>query len=319
MNAKLQLPDNQIDATEAGAELRANCLASKLHLKWLGVTRSLSPEQMANLVDGSEVDSKMIRASKRLLDSAHPTMKLLANIRNRMLGTWRGLTLPFVEAGVRLIPRQLVGEFEARMSMLKDELASAVDELEQEWPRLKEAAAARLGAFYNPDDYPDNLEELFVVSWSYPETSVPSYLMAIDASVYRREAARVAEKFEQAVELAEQGFVEEFNKLVSHLTERLTDSDGGPKIFRDSSLESLREFFGRFGQMRLGGKAEQQLEQLVAQAQRIVSGVASQGLRDSSSLRQNVAQNLSRVGAELEGMLVSRPRRKIVRTGGLSE
>ena len=319
MNAKLQLPDTQIDATEAGAELRANCLASKLQLKWLGVTRSLTADQMASLVDGSEVDSKMIRASKRLLDSAHPTMKLLANIRNRMLGTWRGLTLPFVEAGVRLIPRQLVGEFEARMSMLKDELASAVDELEQEWPSLKEAAAARLGAFYNSDDYPDNLEELFVVSWSYPETSVPSYLMAIDASVYRREAARVAEKFEQAVELAEQGFVEEFNKLVSHLTERLTDSDGGPKIFRDSSLESLREFFGRFGQMRLGGKAEEQLEQLVAQAQRIVSGVAPQDLRDSGSLRQNVAQNLSRVGAELEGMLVSRPRRKIIRMGGLSE
>ena len=71
--------------------------------------------------------------------------------------------------------------------------------------------------------------------------------------------------------------------------------------------------------MRLGGRAEEQLEQLVAQAQRIVSGVAPQDLRDSSSLRQNVAHNLSRVGAELEGMLVSRPRRKIVRIGGLSE
>jgi hypothetical protein len=319
MNAKLQLPDTQIDATEAGAELRANCLASKLQLKWLGVTRSLTADQMASLVDGSEVDSKMIRASKRLLDSAHPTMKLLANIRNRMLGTWRGLTLPFVEAGTRLIPRQLVGEFEARMSLLKDELASAVDELEQEWPRLKEAAAARLGTLYNPDDYPDNLEELFVVSWSYPDTSVPSYLMAIDAGVYRREAARVAEKFEQAVELAEQGFVEEFNKLVSHLTERLTDTDCERKIFRDSSLESLREFFQRFRQMRLGGRAEQQLEELVTQAQQIVSGVVSQDLRDSSSLRQSIAQNLARVGAELEGLMVARPRRKIVRMGGLSE
>jgi len=213
-------------------------------------------------------------------------MKLLANIRNRMLGTWRGLTLPFVEAGVRLIPRQLVGEFESRMSLLKDELASAVDELQQEWPRLKEAAAARLGAFYNPDDYPDNLEELFSVSWSYPETSVPSYLMAIDAGVYRREAARVAEKFEQAVELAEQGFVEEFNKLVSHLTERLTDSDGERKIFRDSSLESLREFFQRFRQMRLGGRAGEQLEELIAEAQGIVAGIIPQDLRDSSSLRR---------------------------------
>ena len=272
MNAKLQLPDSYIDASEAGAELRANCLASKLHLKWLGVTRSLSAEQMASLVDGSEVDSRMIRASKRLLDSGHPTMKLLGNIRNRMLGTWRGLTLPFVEAGTRLIPRQLVGEFESRMTMLKDELASAVDELQQEWPKLKESASARLGTLFNPDDYPDNLEELFAVSWSYPETSVPSYLMAIDPGVYRREAARVAEKFEQAVELAELGFVEEFSKLVSHLTERLTDTDGERKIFRDSSLESLREFFQRFRQMRLGGRAEQQLEELVAEAQQIVSG-----------------------------------------------
>jgi len=316
MNAKLQLPDSYIDASEAGAELRANCLASKLHLKWLGVTRSLSAEQMASLVDGSEVDSRMIRASKRLLDSGHPTMKLLGNIRNRMLGTWRGLTLPFVEAGTRLIPRQLVGEFESRMTMLKDELASAVDELQQEWPKLKESASARLGTLFNPDDYPDNLEELFAVSWSYPETSVPSYLMAIDPGVYRREAARVAEKFEQAVELAELGFVEEFSKLVSHLTERLTDTDGERKIFRDSSLESLREFFQRFRQMRLGGRAEEQLEELVAQAQQIVSGVVSQDLRDSSTLRQSVASDLARVGAELEGMMVARPRRKIVRLGG---
>ena len=319
MNAKLQLQDNYIDATEAGAELRANCLASKLHLKWLGVTRTLSAEQMAQLVDGSEVDSKMIRASKRLLDSGHPTMKLLGTIRNRIVSNWRTLTLPFVESGVRLIPRQLVGEFESRMNFLKNELASAVEELQQEWPKLKEAAAARLGTLFNPDDYPDNLEELFSVSWSYPETSVPSYLMAIDPGVYRREASRVAEKFDQAVELAELGFVEEFNKLVSHLTERLTDTDGQRKIFRDSSLEGLREFFQRFRQMRLGGKAEEQLEELVAQAQQIVSGVVSQDLRDSSSLRQSVAQNLARVGAELEGMMVARPRRKIVRLGGVSE
>jgi hypothetical protein len=317
MNAKLELPESHIDATEAGAELRANCLASKLHLKWLGVTRTLSAEQMARLVDGAEVDSGMIRASKKLLDAKHPTMKLLTNIRNRLLGTWRELTLPFVEAGTRLIPRHLVGEFESRMTMLKDELASAVEELEQEWPRLKEAAAERLGTFYNPEDYPDSLEDLFCVSWSYPETAVPSYLMAIDPGVYRREAARVAEKFEQAVELAELGFVEEFSKLVSHLTDRLTDTDGERKIFRDSSLESLREFFPRFRQMRLGGKAEEQLEELISQAQEIVSGIAPQDLRDSGRLRQTVAQDLARVGKELEGMMVARPRRKIIRMGGV--
>ena len=315
MNAKLQLPDTQIDATEAGAELRANCLASKLQLKWLGVTRSLTADQMASLVDGSEVDSKMIRASKRLLDSAHPTMKLLANIRNRMLGTWRGLTLPFVEAGVRLIPRQLVGEFEARMSMLKDELASAVDELEQEWPSLKEAAAARLGAFYNSDDYPDNLEELFVVSWSYPETSVPTYLMAIDPSLYHREQRRISERFDRAVELAEQAVTEEFASMVSHLAERLTDDGTGErKVFRDSAVENLREFFGRFRQLPLQGGSADQLENLINQVQGVLGGISPRSLRESGGLRQEIATELGRVETALQTMMVDRPRRRIIRS-----
>ena len=316
MNAQLQVPEARFDATEAGAELRANCLASRLHIRWLGVTRSLNPEQMASLVDPSEVDSGMIRASKRLVEGSHPTMRLLARIRNRLLGTWRGLTLPFVEAGIRLIPRHLVGEFEARMTLLKEELAGAVEELKQEWPSLKEAAAARLGTFYSQEDYPEDLEESFSVSWSYPETSVPSYLMAIDPGLYRREAARVAERFEQAVELAEQGFVAEFSRLVGHLTERLTDSDGGRKVFRDSSLASLREFFDRFRQMRLGSRSEEQLTELVDEAKRIVAGIAPKDLRDSGSLRQSVARDLAQLGRDLEGLMVARPRCKVVRMGG---
>ena len=315
MNAKLELPDNQIDATEAGAELRASCLASKLHLKWLGVTRSLSAEQMAGLVDGSEVDSKMIRGSKRLLESGHPTMKLLGNIRNRMLATWRGLTLPFVEAGTRLIPRQLVGEFEARMSLLKDELASAVDELQQEWPKLKEAAAARLGILYNCCDYPDEIEALFNVSWSYPETSVPSYLMAIDPGLYRREQQRISERFDQAVQLAEQAVTEEFSSMISHLAERLSDDVSGErKVFRDSAVENLREFFGRFRQLPIHGASAAQLEDLINQVQGVLGGVSPKTLRESGGLRQEVATELGKVEATLQSMLVDRPRRKIIRS-----
>ncbi len=54
-------------------------------------------------------------------------------------------------------------------------------------------------------------------------------------------------RFEEAVRLAEDAFLSEFAKLVSHLTERLSgDESGQPKAFRDSAVHNLVEFFDRF-------------------------------------------------------------------------
>ena len=112
--------------------------------------------------------------------------------------------------------------------------------------------------------------------------------------------------------MAEEAFVGELAKLVSHLTERLSGQvDGKPKIFRDSAVENLAEFFERFKSLNV--RSSEQLDGLVADAQRIVSGVEPQGLRDSGALRQHVATKLSRVQSVLDGLLVDRPRRNILR------
>ncbi len=58
---------------------------------------------------------------------------------------------------------------------------------------------------------------------------------------------RVRSRFEEAVRLAEQAFMDELSGLISHLSERLSGADDGkPKIFRDSAIENLNEFFQRF-------------------------------------------------------------------------
>ena len=51
----------------------------------------------------------------------------------------------------------------------------------------------------------------------------------------------------------------------------------------------------------------------MAQAQRTIRGVEPQELRDNASLRQHVATQLAGVQATLDGMLVDRPRRNILR------
>ena len=120
------------------------------------------------------------------------------------------------------------------------------------------------------------------------------------------------ERVGEAVRLAEEAFTSELARLVSHLTERLAGTeDGKPKIFRDSVVTNLTEFFERFRQLNVG--SSDQLDRLVADARRVVRGVGAQELRDSSSLRQHVATEMSRVQSVLDGLLVDRPRRNILR------
>ncbi len=145
-----------------------------------------------------------------------------------------------------------------------------------------------------------------------PCSSNASYLRQLSPGLYQQEAARVSARFDEAVQLAEQAFTEELSKLVSHLTERLGGNDDGkPKVFRDSAIENLREFFERFRHLNVRSCAE--LDQLVLQAQNVVSGIEPQQLRDNQPLRQQVATQLSGVQSVLDGLLVDRPRRNILR------
>ena len=50
--------------------------------------------------------------------------------------------------------------------------------------------------------------------------------------------------------------LEEFARLVAHLTERISGvgEDGQPRVFRDSAVGNLTEFFDRFRATRSGGK-----------------------------------------------------------------
>jgi hypothetical protein len=141
---------------------------------------------------------------------------------------------------------------------------------------------------------------------------VPDYLRQLNPQLYEQECQRVQQRFDEAVRLAEEAFTGELAKMISHLAERLSGmEDGKPKIFRDSAVENLTAFFQRFRELNV--RSNEQLDALVVDAQRIVRGVEPQQLRDNQGLRQHVATELSRVQSVLDGLLVDRPRRNILR------
>ena len=167
-------------------------------------------------------------------------------------------------------------------------------------------------SLFNPRDYPATLHDEFAVTWEFPTVEPPEYLRRLNPALYEQECQRVQQRFQDAVSLAEQAFLDELHRLVNHLTDRLAGTDDGkPKVFRDSVIENLTEFFGRFQRLNIRSNAE--LDALVQQTQRIVQGVAPRQLRENASLRQTITAQMSAVQATLDGLLVDRPRRSILR------
>ena len=122
----------------------------------------------------------------------------------------------------------------------------------------------------------------------------------------------MAARFDEAVRLAEQAFAAEFARLLSHLASCLADGpDGQRQVFRNSAVNNLTAFFGRFGELNVRSNPE--LDALVRQAQELVQGVTPQRLRNSDELRHDIAAQMARVQEQVEGLLTEAPRRRLIR------
>jgi hypothetical protein len=292
--------------------LRETTAAVRVSFTWLGVRKTLTQEQKNRAAESFGAEGDYLSARKKLLDTKHPAYKEVTGVRNKVSAFWKSLTLPFPEPGIWLIRQHEVEGFNRQMADCRVELEAAVRKLDDHYAELKSAARRRLGDLVNPNDYPSSVHGLFGVDWDFPNVEPPDYLCQLDPAIYEQERARVAARFEEAVQLTEQAFIGEFAKLIEHLAERLSDKgDGERRSFRDSAINNLTEFFNRFRQLNV--RSNQELDALVEQAQRVVQGTDPQALRDSDGLHQHVASQLSRVQAALDGMLVDRPRRRIIR------
>jgi hypothetical protein len=292
--------------------LRGITAAVRVAFTWFGTRKTLTPEQKSEAADAFGAAGNYLSAAKKLLDTKHAAFRSVTTVRNQIVSYWKGNSLPYPEPGIRLIRQDDVGSFNMQLTTLKAELDDAIQGLNAHYGELKSTARNRLGRLYNSADYPETLVGLFDVSWEFPSVEPPSYLQRLSPELYRRESQRVAARFDDAVRLAEETFLAELDRLVSHLTERLAgEEDGKPKIFRDSAIENLTEFFNRF--RRLNIRSNEQLDELVNQVQQAVRGIQPQALRTDLPLRKRVMTQLAGIQSVVDGLLIDRPRRNILR------
>ncbi len=292
--------------------LRTTMAAVRVSFRWLGIRKSLTNDQKSAAADVFGAEGAFLSAGKKLLDNRHPAFRAVTAVRNRVISYAKSVSLPYPEPGVRLLRQDRIDQFDAQMREFREELDQAVRKLDDHYADLRQVARERLGTLYDPSNYPDSLIDMFSMEWDFPAVEPPDYLRQLNPQLYEQECQRVQARFDDAVRLAEEAFTGELAKIVSHLTERLSGQvDGQPKVFRDSAVGNLTDFFERFRDLNV--RSNDELDRLVADAQRIVRGVEPQNLRDNQDLRQHVATELSGVQSVLDGLLVDRPRRNILR------
>ena len=298
--------------TTPAERLQTSTAAVRLSLRWFGVRKTLSPEQKAEAAEAFGAAGEFLSAGKKLLDTRHPAYHAVSSVRGRIQSVWKGLSLPYPEPAIRLIRRDDIERLDAQLTALRGELADAVEQLDRRYAELRTAAQQRLGRLFNLSDYPASLSGLFAVEWDFPSIEPPDYLRQLNPELYEQECRRVSARFDEALQLAEQAFLAELSQLVTHLTDRLSGTeDGKPKVFRDTVVSKLTEFFERFRRMNV--RSNDQLDQLVSQVEDLVNGVQPQSLRENRVLRESVAAELNQLQPVFDGLLVDRPRRNLLR------
>ena len=293
--------------------------ACRVAFTWWGTQKTLTPEQRALAAEAFDAEGAV--PLRRQEADRHEALRLPRR-HGDPHEDHRDLEGPVAAVPRAGRPADQAGARSRRSRRswptIRVELDDAVANLDAHYAELRQAAAVRLGCLFHSGDYPETLVGLFDVQWDFPSIEPPDYLMQLSPALYEAERARMEARFEEAVRLAEEAFTEEFARLVEHLAERIsgTGDDGQPKVFRDCAVDNLAEFFERFGELNVRSNA--QLDALVERAQAIVRGIGPQDLRESPPLRQRVATGLSQVQSALDGLLVDRPRRRILRSASAS-
>jgi hypothetical protein len=289
--------------------LRLTTVPSRVRFRWLPAVKALTPEQKDLAARPFGAAGPGLSAAKRLIEARHPAVRAVTAVRGRIESYWQSVSLPFPEPCVWLLPLAEADDFARRLSAFAGELAAADSGLGRAYDDLRRAASARLGALFDPGDFPPSPRDFPDVDRDFPGVAAPpANLASAWGSLHILEEARIKANYNRAVELAEAEFREEFARLLGRLCDGIADADGhgGRKALRDSTVLGLIGFLVRYDRFDL--RTDDRLDELIALAQQALHDVTPQELRRSRGARRTLAARLSWIRVSLDAMRDDLPR-----------
>jgi hypothetical protein len=107
---RIEIRPMTAEITTPSERLRTTMAAVRVRFTWVGVQKTLTPEQKAQAAEAFDADGQLLSAAKRLLDTRHAAFRAVTAVRGKVESEWKGMSLPFPEPGVRLIKQDRVDQ-----------------------------------------------------------------------------------------------------------------------------------------------------------------------------------------------------------------
>lgn len=238
----------------------------------------------------------------------------LARIRNaagRARAVLYGGSVPWLSSS-HLVKAERMGDINKQISECKTEFDSAVAQFIEEYPRLLEGAAARLGELFNAADYPAASalpsKFSFAVTW-YPFTQAsPAMLAAFDAEAAKLIESSVADAIERSKKEAHAEMIDRATETVEGAAMALKrygdkEAAGERAVLREARVESLTT--AAVDLVDYTFPADTQKAQAISDVAAEIRGVAEEGvdsLKENEAARNQAAARLASIRARLESM-----------------
>ena len=286
-----------------------NALALRLELRCFGTARRGIMSEITTFAD-----KDMLRLGKAIvisdaLDAIHS-----ADGEVRRWLENRSVPAPLFKAGTRLVKLTTFPTVEERIrAYTLVERPRLVEAFIADWPRAVNDARNRLATQFEAKNYPEpaDVRACFDARATWLEIGAPKALQRLSADVYRQQAEQVREAFADAMIAARQGVRIKVRELIAKLAERLTPgADGKRKVFRDSAVENVREFFELFDDCDLTNDAATRA--IVDKGRQLLAGVTPDALREDAAAadRANLSRAFETMTRELDALIVTAPSRQ---------
>lgn len=260
----------------------------------------------------SDIDLNLLHVSKDIMDS--PELKAIGE-HDTEIKTWvrsRCLPSPFKKKGILILPVELIQGVAERVEQARLDRLPLIEQFLAMYMVRKGEAKPKLGSGFNEKDYPaiEKVREAFTFEFQMWELSAPGQLAAVNRDLYQRELVKMQNMWSEASHQVSAVLLQEFRKLTAHMADKLTPTeDGKAKIFRDTTVTNLTAWLDLFQARNLGDDAA--LVSAVDKARQAIRGIKPDAIRDSDTLREQLAADFAAITEQVDAALVDRPMRAI--------
>ena len=309
-------PASTLEAQTVLLVLRMGMLGNRRKVKTgaEGEVDVLPREENSSLPHDGSIEQDAVHVAKELLNSFE--LKAIGKMQGEVREYLKGRALPnfhILKGTVHRLPVNMVPAVDARLLEYAAEQSDLVDQFVNALPMRVSEARLRLGALFDPQDYPTPgvARAAFRFQFRYLSTDIPAVLGMISQGLMTRERAKVVAEISAEAEDIKLAMRQSFADLIEHAAERLgTRPDGKRMIFHDSVVKNLEGFFALFNQRNVVG--DQELAQLVERARQTMQGVTPDALRKGGDLRASIRDAFSNMKAEMDRNLMLRPTRMLI-------